>query len=104
MTAPLEQNELYALSSVLSMCCKETFDAYNEAKKAKTHPKDMQDLMAKVTSCSSAVNEGAHKSCAESLEAVMKCNVENRKNIKQCMVLREALEKCALTNKLGDVA
>ena len=100
---PLTSHELTSLSSIFSICCNESLNDYIRGKRNKTHPADLQPAGEKLEACTVATTLGVQKKCSKEYEAMKDCLSSNPSTWAKCKEIREALEKCAVKNKLGDI-
>mmetsp|Transcript_2047 Transcript_2047/g.2905 ORF Transcript_2047/g.2905 Transcript_2047/m.2905 type:complete len:106 (+) Transcript_2047:50-367(+) len=97
-----DRDELYALSSVFSICCNDAFGKFHEAKRLRLPLSVVKETVGdEVETCAMKVFDGTIQHCSDAYEAVKACQAKNK--LKECVAFRAALEKCAVKNKLGEL-
>ena len=57
-----------------------------------------------VESCTGRTYAGVRANCAEMMDSYQQCLLDNPRKWKVCNGLRDSLDKCAIQNKLGEIA
>lgn len=87
------------------MCCKDAIDSFNETKRAKIHPLKGTPIRHSMETCFNSTYEGVTKNCNDVYQSLLDCQSNtNKKNWSNCLDIRKDLEKCAVKNKLGELA
>eukprot|EP00555_Chaetoceros_dichaeta_P002554 CAMPEP_0198249572 /NCGR_PEP_ID=MMETSP1447-20131203/1061_1 /TAXON_ID=420782 /ORGANISM="Chaetoceros dichaeta, Strain CCMP1751" /LENGTH=81 /DNA_ID=CAMNT_0043934243 /DNA_START=236 /DNA_END=481 /DNA_ORIENTATION=+ len=77
--------------------------AYTQGKKSKLSPTELLPLGAELESCVAKVSVNIGNDCKEDYAALKECLSTNPKGFTKCQAIRNALEKCAVKNGLGEL-
>jgi hypothetical protein len=86
------------------MCCNKAMANYTDGKRRKLHPGKLVAEQEQLEGCTSATFAGVRANCAESMDSYQQCLTDNPRSWKQCTPLRDALDECAVKNKLGEIS
>eukprot|EP00567_Pseudictyota_dubia_P004581 CAMPEP_0197441492 /NCGR_PEP_ID=MMETSP1175-20131217/7751_1 /TAXON_ID=1003142 /ORGANISM="Triceratium dubium, Strain CCMP147" /LENGTH=109 /DNA_ID=CAMNT_0042971777 /DNA_START=76 /DNA_END=405 /DNA_ORIENTATION=- len=99
----LGSEELNAISTVYSVCCNNAVNRFTEGKRKKTHPLAMTGDRNRLEDCTVETYHGVRANCAETMDSLQACMVNNKYEWVKCVGLRRDLEECAVRNKLGEL-
>jgi hypothetical protein len=86
------------------MCCNKAMADYTEGKRRKVHPGKLVAEREALESCTGRTYAGVRANCAEMMDSYQQCLLDNPRKWKVCNGLRDSLDKCAIQNKLGEIA
>jgi hypothetical protein len=87
------------------MCCKDKIDSFNVTKRLKAHPSDSTEVRSQMETCFNTTYEGVTKNCNDIYESLLNCqSQDHKKDWSKCIDIKKDLEKCAVKNRLGELA
>lgn len=92
-------------SQSFTICCNDAVVKYNNLKRLKAHPIRTEEARQGLEACVTSTYNGITTNCSDIYDALYTCQAQDhKKEWVKCRDIQRQLEKCAVKNKLGELA